>query len=56
MYCIGSLLYNALELQVRMKFGVVTKVSTFSHDSGGAIVHSAFLRDQFSCNSIPSAV
>ena len=27
-------------LQVRMKFGVVTKVSTFSHDSGGAIVHS----------------
>ena len=29
LYCIGSLLYNALELQVRIKFGVVTKVSTF---------------------------
>ena len=29
LYCIGSLLYNALELQVRMKFGVVTEVSTF---------------------------
>ena len=29
LYCISSLLYNALELQIRMKFGVVTKVSTF---------------------------
>ena len=29
LYCIGSPLYNALELQVRIKFGVVSKVSTF---------------------------
>ena len=29
LYCIGSLLYNTLELQVRMKFGVVNEVSTF---------------------------
>ena len=29
LYCIGSLLYNAIELQVRMKFCVFTKVSTF---------------------------
>ena len=29
LYYISSLLYNTLELQVRMKFGVVTKVSTF---------------------------
>ena len=31
LYCISSLLYIALELQVRMKFGVV--VNIFGHNS-----------------------